>query len=218
MDPLTSPCQSRVGRPRLNERAERHETILDAATAVFLEQGFSGASTAEIARRAGASKQTLYTLFPSKATLFAALMTRRSGKMTDQFAEEAVRPDAEPAEVLCRYGLNLLSTMLCEDTCRLHRVLVAEAPDFPELAAAFWENGPGRGREVLKQYLASLSRRGVLRIESIDDAAEQLFGALLCSASLRACLQLPPLLPDQQAIAHWVRSGVDAFLRAHRAR
>ena len=216
---MTKPKQARkrrVGRPRVGERAGRHEAILDAATAVFLEQGFSGASTAEIARRAGASKQTIYMLFPSKAALFAALMTRRSGKMIDQFAAEADRPDATPGDVLCRYGVNILRNMLREETRCLHRLLIAESPDFPELAAAFWQDGPGRGREVLKQYLGSLAARGALTIGNLEEATEQLFGALLGGAALRACLQLPPVLPEGEALVPWVRSGVDAFLRAHR--
>ncbi|MBV8884138.1 MAG: helix-turn-helix transcriptional regulator [Chroococcidiopsidaceae cyanobacterium CP_BM_RX_35] len=56
------------GRPRDDERELRNEAILEAATAVFLEQGFARASTDEIARRAGASKQTLYSLYPSWLT------------------------------------------------------------------------------------------------------------------------------------------------------
>ena len=217
---MTKPKQARkrrVGRARTSERAGRHEAILDAATAVFLEQGFSRASTAEIARRAGASKQTLYTLFPSKAALFAALMTRHFGKLIDQFAAETVRPDATPGEVLCWYGVGILRNMLCDETSRLYRLLIAEAPDFPELAAAFWQNAPGRGRDILKQYLTSLAGRGVLAVENVDEAAEQLFGTLLGAQVMRVCLRLPPYLSDDEALVRWVRSGVDAFLRAHRA-
>ena len=215
---MSKPKQKRgygAGRPRLGERVQRHEAILDAATAVFLEQGFSGAGTAEIARRAGASKQTLYAMFPSKATLFAALMTRRFGKLIDQFAAETILQDATPAEVLSRYGTNILRNMLCDETCRLYRLLVAEAPGFPELAAVFWQNGPGRGREILKQYLGSLTAQGVLAVGNLDEAAEQLFGALLGGETLRVCLQLPPRVSADDELVRWVRSGVDAFLRAH---
>ena len=217
---MTKPNQARkrkAVRLRISERPDRHEAILDAATAVFLEQGFSGASTAEIARRAGASKQTLYTLFPSKAALFAALMTRHFGKLIDQFAAETVRPDATPGEVLCWYGVGLLRNMLGEETSRLYRLLIAEAPAFPELAAAFWQNAPGRGRDILKQYLTSLAGRGVLVVGNVDEAVEQLFGMLLGGQIMRTCLRLPPFLKDDEALVRWVRSGVEAFLRAYRA-
>lgn len=88
------------GRPRAEERDLRNEAILEAATEVFLEQGFARASTDEIASRAGASKQTLYSLYPSKAALFAALMKCRSEKLVDPVASAILRDDAPAHDVL----------------------------------------------------------------------------------------------------------------------
>ena len=55
-------------RPRV--AAER---LLDAATAVFAEEGFEGATMEAIAARAGTTKPTLYARFGSKEELFAAV-------------------------------------------------------------------------------------------------------------------------------------------------
>ncbi|HMJ97699.1 MAG TPA: helix-turn-helix domain-containing protein, partial [Reyranella sp.] len=44
--------------------------IIDGARAMFLAQGFDGASMGEIARKAGVSKGTLYVYFDSKEDLF----------------------------------------------------------------------------------------------------------------------------------------------------
>ncbi len=51
----------------------KDQTIIDAARAVFLEKGF-GATTAEVAERAGVSEGTLFKRFRSKAELFQAAM------------------------------------------------------------------------------------------------------------------------------------------------
>lgn len=55
--------------------AESHPTrrrILDAAVQVFAEQGFRGATTREIATRAGVAEKTLFAHYRSKAAIFTA--------------------------------------------------------------------------------------------------------------------------------------------------
>jgi AcrR family transcriptional regulator len=57
-------------------REIRREEILDAAMAVFAEQGYHGASTEEIARRAGISQPYVFRLFGTKKDLFIAVESR----------------------------------------------------------------------------------------------------------------------------------------------
>ncbi|MDF5728458.1 MAG: TetR/AcrR family transcriptional regulator [Rhizonema sp. PD38] len=203
------------GRPRADERDLRNEAILEAATAVFLEQGFARASTDEIARRAGASKQTIYSLYPSKAELFAALIKRRSEKLVEPVASAILCDDAPAREVLSRYGLQVLRANLSEDGQRLQRLLVAEAPVFSDLVNVFWQNGPGWGRELVKQYLESLVQRQVLLIENTDIAADHFMSIVFGWPMLRSSFQLSSLFQTDEALAEWVRSAVDVFLRAH---
>jgi AcrR family transcriptional regulator len=54
----------------------RREEILDAAMEVFAEQGYHGASTEEIARRAGISQPYVFRLFGTKKDLYIAVDTR----------------------------------------------------------------------------------------------------------------------------------------------
>src|ERR1700751_2362432 len=56
------------GRSAQNERE-----LLDAARAVFAEQGFSEASIADVVERAGSSVGSLYHHFGGKSELFLAL-------------------------------------------------------------------------------------------------------------------------------------------------
>ena len=57
-------------------RAETERALLEAAEAVFAEQGFSGATTAAIAKRAGVPKANLHYYFPTKETLYRAVIER----------------------------------------------------------------------------------------------------------------------------------------------
>jgi AcrR family transcriptional regulator len=54
----------------------RREEILDAALTVFAEQGLHGASTEEIARRAGISQPYVFRLFGTKKELYLAVVAR----------------------------------------------------------------------------------------------------------------------------------------------
>lgn len=52
------------------KKEERETHILEAARKVFIEKGFSGATTLEIAQKAEISEVTLFRYFPSKQEIF----------------------------------------------------------------------------------------------------------------------------------------------------
>ena len=79
----------------------KDQTIIDAAQAVFLERGF-GATTAEVAGRAGVSEGTLFKRFRTKVELFQAAMH-------PQFADLGWLADLES-----RVGAGDLQTQLTE--------------------------------------------------------------------------------------------------------
>ena len=55
---------------------ERREEILDAAVEIFADKGLHGASTDEIARRAGISQPYIFRLFGTKKELYIAGVSR----------------------------------------------------------------------------------------------------------------------------------------------
>src|SRR5215212_10427810 len=55
---------------------ERRDEILDAALVEFAQRGLHGASTDEIAKRAGISQPYVFRLFGSKKDLFTATVAR----------------------------------------------------------------------------------------------------------------------------------------------
>jgi TetR/AcrR family transcriptional regulator, mexJK operon transcriptional repressor len=205
--------KSARGRPPAREVATREERLLDVATEVFLDKGFKGASMIEIARRAGASKQTLYARYPSKAALFAALIERKASRLF-----EAIGPlsdDRTVCETLVRIGTEMLDRILTGDSPGVHRVVIAECKEFPELSEIFWERGPGRVRAMLTEYLRAQQHQGVIHCGDPEQAVEVFLGILLSGASLRAWLGLPCAFirtPAQRKA--WVNYAVESFLAA----
>jgi TetR/AcrR family transcriptional regulator len=57
-------------------RADNERALLEAAEAIFADEGFSGATTAAIARRAGVPKANLHYYFPTKEALYRAVVER----------------------------------------------------------------------------------------------------------------------------------------------
>ena len=100
-----------------------------------MELGFEGASIEEIARRAGASKQTLYSRYPSKTLLFAAVMTERSDQVLASFSSMLMKGN-NPQKALTDFGSTLQDLVLEKETLALQHVVFSEARRFPELKAA----------------------------------------------------------------------------------
>jgi TetR/AcrR family transcriptional regulator, mexJK operon transcriptional repressor len=201
------------GRPPTEEVAARAARLLDVATEVFLEQGFKGASMSEIARRAGASKQTLYARYPSKAALFAALVERKAGRLF-----EAIGPLGEGRslrDTLVHCGSELLELIVSDDARGVHRLVVAECMEFPELGEIFWERGPGRTRAMLANYLRAQHKLGNIQCGDPEQAVEILLALIISATSLRASLGLEPRAVKTQAQRKsWVNFAVDVFLSA----
>src|SRR5690242_16335447 len=90
---------------------ERREEILDAALAEFADKGLHGASTDEIARRAGISQPYVFRLFGTKRELFKAVEVRCFRQTLEIFqrAAEGTRGEAALHAMGAAYG-ELLST------------------------------------------------------------------------------------------------------------
>jgi AcrR family transcriptional regulator len=65
----------------------RREEILETATELFAEHGFSDAVTQTLADRLGVGKGTIYRHFPSKRDLFLAAADRVMRKMQEQICD-----------------------------------------------------------------------------------------------------------------------------------
>jgi len=84
--------QPSTDRPNLRARrvARTEADLVEAARALFLEQGYVATTLAQIARRAGLADRTVYLRFGTQASLFRRVV------------DQAVVGDAEPIDVAHR--------------------------------------------------------------------------------------------------------------------
>jgi len=199
-------------RARLDE--ERLTELLDIAAEVFISEGFSAASTNDIARRANSSKTTFYSRFPTKEQLFLAVIERR---MTNIFHQVAGSLPEEPpvAETLSSFGSGLLRLALSEDQIALVRVVSMESAKFPELGKRFYELGPKRGEEALAAYLTRQIEKGRLLNYDARQMAQH-FMSLVTGGPVRwFVLGFRPSITSKNAVQKHLNAAVQMFLRAY---
>ena len=121
-----------------------------------------------------------------------------------------------PAEVLTELARHIFEVVYAESSVALHRVLIAERTQFPELAETFYRVGPGATRLRLAEYLARETARGRLKAPEPDVAAEHFLGMLVGHSYMRRLLGLETALTEQ-AKARRIEAAVSKFLRAYAA-
>jgi len=199
-------------RARLDE--ERLTELLDVAAEIFISEGFSAASTNEIARRANSSKSTFYSRFPTKERLFLAVIERR---MNDIFRQVAASLPEEPPveETLRNFGSALMGFVLSKEQVALVRMVSMESAKFPELGKRFYELGPKRGEEGLAAYLTKQVEKGRLLNEDTRQMAQH-FASLVTGGPIRWFLfgfdrsSLP-----KSVLQKHLNSAIQVFMRAY---
>ncbi|KQY58196.1 hypothetical protein ASD11_00560 [Aeromicrobium sp. Root495] len=80
--------------------------VLAAAVDVFAEKGLAGATTREIAERAGVGEPTMFRIYGSKERIFEAAVLAPFDVFIEAFTERwlaAPLPGGEPADVLAQF-------------------------------------------------------------------------------------------------------------------
>jgi TetR/AcrR family transcriptional regulator, mexJK operon transcriptional repressor len=208
----------RIGRPSHRQAAALTDTILDVATDLFLTQGYGSTSIETVVERARISKRTFYHRFRGKAHLFEAVVRRlidRWRSLLPPAAEEQRLPAGKLDEVLQRVAMQILDVALSPQALALHRVVLAEAPRFPELARRLDEYGMGQGVERIASLLDG-KQAGREAAAAARFAAEHFIHMVLAVPQRRALGFGVPL--EREELEHWVRGTVRLFLDGGRPR
>jgi TetR/AcrR family transcriptional repressor of mexJK operon len=193
----------------------KHGAILDAATELFLSEGYLRTSMEAIADRAGVSKATLYTHFGNKAGLFEAIVDGLCHQLFEPVRRSTEQP-ASPREVLLALARQYMQLMLEPSSIGLFRALVSEEEVRSELGARSYGAGAGAALAELAAYLEDWTNDGLLSVDDCGLAAEQFFGMLGGIAQVRALLGVCEQI-SETALSRMTEGAVTTFLRAFAA-
>lgn len=192
-----------MGRVAGLSAEETRSRVLDAAAAVFAEQGFEGARVAQIAKRAGLSVGAIYNHWESKAELLAAVVEGHSAAELSRLL--ASEQPAGVLDLIAAQGRHLddgppAAPLLAE-------VILAARRD-PDAAAVLLREVAGR-----EHLLADVVRFGQAAGDVVADVDAEVvarFCLLLGLGSLLArAMDLPPT--DHDAWASFIDRLVDGF-------
>ncbi|MGC0362591.1 TetR/AcrR family transcriptional repressor of mexJK operon [Rhodococcus sp. 27YEA15] len=190
----------RRGRTSDAERAGRREEILDVALASFRQMGFARTTLDVIAQNAGVAKRTVYTYFGDKAAVFAAAVERQHA-----YVEKA----RDGATDVVDAATDIVCALHGDNSITLHRMMIGEAVQFPELAAKFYESGPARSIAYLTTVLRD--QHGEVAAQSAD----QLYTLLLGEEHRKRLLGLSAE-PNSERARELATRAVDCVLASHR--
>ena len=213
-----SPAQRarRGGRPTQHEAAQLSGRILEAATTLFLNDGYGSTSVEAIAQTAGISKRTLYARYANKEQIFGAVVR--------SIVEELRPPRSVPLieggtlkDVLVRLAGFILNAALAPKALGLFRLMVAESARFPELTAV--AANQGASVEAVNLISALLIRErdaGRITISNPEFCAQQFLFMVLALPQRRA-LGLGKRL-NAEELDRWANDSVMLFLHGCRDR
>jgi len=199
------------------QSTRKHSAILEAATTLFLRNGYRGTSMDEIAALAGVSKQTVYKHFADKERLFSEIVTRTVDEVADPVHDEVLnlRDSGDLEADLRDLARRQLAAVMQPRLLQLRRLVIGEAGRFPALGHTFYERGPGRTITALATAFEHLAARGLLQLDDPRLAAAH-FNWLVMSIPLNQAMLLGQDKPATRAeLNRHADAGARAFLAAY---
>lgn len=197
-------------RPKKSERPDTREALLDAAVEKFSENGYWGTSMRDIARAVGVRESALYNYFPSKESLFEAMLLRHheeSVHLLDAIVDQPIANLTVFLESVARQMLEHFSTPLRQ---KLFRIYMSDGIRLAsEGRISIFERLWGSRRPVA-ELMRKLIDKGLLR--PADPALlDAEFVAPLMTLRMHQAVRRPSEpAPDP---APFIRAHVDQFLR-----
>jgi TetR/AcrR family transcriptional repressor of mexJK operon len=191
------------------QRAKRAQ-ITDAAHRLFLANGFAGTSIDSIVAEAGVSKQTLYTYFPTKIELLAAVLYGGISDISLPGGEPIALTNRDDLRrTLLGFSVQITRNLLDPEAIALVRLVLGEVFRVVELRKVFRDALPGQLLAQVQAILMCAAGMGLIRLSDPDLAARMFVGPLMTYVALDGFLSAEPANPPS---VRQLEKLVDAFL------
>ena len=174
------------GRPRAADAAARRARVIDAAFDELVDRGYDKVTMSGIARRAGASKETLYSWFGNRDGLFATLIGENADEAAARVAA-ALAADDDARDTLIAFADGRLTLLTSERSIALNRAAMSS----PALATVLLAGGRHRIGPLVETYLTALHDAGVIDAPDPSGAFGLLYGLTIRDTQIRVLLGEP---------------------------
>jgi TetR/AcrR family transcriptional regulator, mexJK operon transcriptional repressor len=196
-----------------NRSEQKRGQILTAAIDLFCNQGFPNTSMDEVAKKAGVSKQTVYSHFGSKDDLFVAAIESKC--IAHQLTDDLLRDPHNPEEVIGRFAVQFAQMVVSPEALTVFKACVAQSDSHPEISRMFFKAGPQHVLGLLAKYLEAVEALGKYQFGDTHHCAVRLCIMLFGEMRLRLelGLEVEELLSERE---QYVEECAQMFLRAYR--
>ncbi len=170
---------------RQNIRVQQTRARLRAAAhRLFLQQGYLATSIDAILVEAGiSSKETLYRHYANKEALFVDVLSHLTLEQPGFSAKLAALPTPHDLpslhQALTQFSREILTMMSQPGYLPLVRMIIAEAPRFPQLPALFFSTVTQRGLAIIAALLQEAREQQIIADVDFDAVMHTLLGGLL---------------------------------------
>ena len=201
----------RTAKPRWHRRKEaRPGEIVAAALEVFVERGFEGTKLADVARKAGVTKGTVYLYFESKEALFKAVVRETIVPVIAQgeaLARSFTGSARELVERLVREYWRLVGETALAG---IPKLMMAEAATFPELTRFYYEEVVTRGHRLMASVIERGIKNGEFRPVNVMVAAKLAMSPLMHAVVAR--LAFASCMPEGFNVRTYLDTHIDLYL------
>jgi len=201
----------RIAKPRWQRRKDaRPEELVAAALEVFVERGYEGTTLADVARRAGVTKGTIYLYFENKEALFKAVV------------RETIVPVIAQGEALARSftgcARDLLEQLVREywrlvgetALAGIPKLMMAEAATFPELTRFYYDEVVVRGQRLMAGVIERGVKNGEFRPVNVMLAAKLAMSPLMHATVVRRAFA--SCMPEGFNVQAYLDTHIDLYL------
>lgn len=190
----------------------KQQKIIEVATQLFLEQGYTQTNLDQVIEQCGGSKQTIYSYFGDKRGLLTAVIEHCIENVEAIFTFDHDEK-ANLEQILVEFGTNFLNTILTPVMVNTYRIMIAESQNDQTLADFFFSRGPARVSNYLVEFLQSHMNKGNLRPSSPHIATEHLLNLLKGDLQQEVLFGRP--LPNSDVIKKKAEFAIRCFLHGY---
>jgi AcrR family transcriptional regulator len=198
------------------ENEDTRKRILGAAFKLFVEKGYAGTSTLEIATRAKVSKRDLYASVGNKQAILVACITGRTATMQLRPELPVPRNRQGLASTLNGYATRLMADVSNPTVIATFRLAIGEATRSPEIAQALEATGRRLSRDALTDLFARAQSARVIGAGDPSRMATQYLGLLWEDLMVSLLLGVAST-PKDDEIRRRAGRATSGFLQLHAA-
>lgn len=191
---------------------KKQQKIIEVATKLFFEQGYSETSLDQIIDLCGGSKQTLYSYFGCKRGILIQVITSCTEEVGNVFQFDT-ESESDLSEQLAMFGYDYLRALCSQPIIEMYRIIVGEARRDKELVEFFLSRGPHRFYDRLSEFLQSQAEQGKIVLEDPALTSSQLMGLLRGNYFQDVVLGMD--IPSDEEMRRYSAQAVSCFLQGY---